>query len=582
MKIKQDPIYTENSECQDCYKCVRECPVKAIKIKDNKAHIISDLCILCGHCVEVCPIGAKKVRNDLAVAANILRNRGNNKVVVSLAPSYTSEFPDIPYNKIVAAIKMLGFDEVSETALGAEKVSNWVSDKIDATKSEKGEIFISSACPSIVRLIKKYIPAYGDSITKCYSPLLSHAKIIKKVWGENTKIIFIGPCISKKSEADMHPELIEAALTFEDLSLWLKKAGIELNNIETTEKDRFEPFKAGNASLYPVDGGMIDTLKTSHEKTMFVSVSGVNNVKNALTGLENYSGNKNIFLELMACEGGCINGPKASSRNATIIKRNAVMNNTQTDNFDYNKIKDIAIENETEIRPIVEKEYSYSEIQEALKSIGKFDKLDELNCGGCGYNSCRDFAAALINGKAEKTMCLSYLRKIAQKKANALIKTMPAGVVIVNNHMKIIESNRRFAELLGSDIVLVFNASPGMEGASLDKILPQHKKLFKLVLETGADILNKDLRYQNKVLQVSIFSVEKNQIVGAVFQDVTKPVVQKERVVNKAKQVIDKSLSTVQQIAYLLGENAAETEILLKSIIESFNPDEISEGDKEN
>ncbi len=582
MRMSQEPVFTENSECQDCYKCVRECPVKAIKIRNNSAHIISDLCILCGHCVEICPIGAKKVRNDLAVASNALKNKGTDKAVVSLAPSYAAEFQDIPYRKLISAIKKLGFDAVSETAIGAEKVSGWISENINQTSCERGQIFISSACPSIVRLVKKYIPVYGDSITKCYSPLLTHAKIIKKIWGENTKIIFIGPCIAKKSESDMYPDLVEAALTFEDLLSWFKKAGIDINTVESTENDKFEPFKAGNASLYPVDGGMIKTIDASHEKTMFVSVSGVNNVRNALTGLENYNGHKNIFLELLACEGGCINGPKASTRKSTILKRNAVINSSQTDNFDFEVIKNIEIDNSLDIKPVFEAEHSHSEIRQALRSIGKLDKLDELNCGGCGYDSCRDFAAALINGKAEKAMCLSYIRKIAQKKANALIKTMPSGVVIVDNQMKIIESNRRFAELLGSDIVLVFNASPGMEGASIEKILPQHQKLFKLVLETGEDILNKDVRYQNKVLQVSIFSVEKNQIVGAVFQDVTKPVVQKERVVNKAKQVIDKSLSTVQQIAYLLGENAAETEILLKSIIESFNPDEISEGDKEN
>ncbi|WP_302568591.1 [Fe-Fe] hydrogenase large subunit C-terminal domain-containing protein, partial [Culturomica massiliensis] len=214
--MTQRPIYTEPDNCQDCYKCIRECPVKAIRIENNKAYIIADRCIYCGHCTQICPTGAKKIRNGVPVVKAILQQ--HKKVILSLAPSYVSEFSDIPTPVLIHAIKQLGFSDVSETALGAELVSDTVNRYL--LESPPG-IYISSACPVVVEYIRKYAPEILPSLTPVLSPLLAHARLLKSKYGEDTKVIFAGPCIGKKIEADNHKELVQIAITFKDLRQWL-------------------------------------------------------------------------------------------------------------------------------------------------------------------------------------------------------------------------------------------------------------------------------------------------------------------------------------------------------------------------
>ena len=230
-------------------------------------------------------------------------------------------------------------------------------------------------------------------------------------------------------------------------------------------------------------------------------------------------------------------------------------------------------ENIQEVYPKVSYEknkFDELDIKKALQEVGKYSKEDELNCSGCGYNSCRDFALALLEGKAEREMCVTHMRKLAQKKANALLRAIPSGVVIVNDQLKIVECNRKFSHLLGEVEESIYDAKPGMEGARLDKILPFHH-YFQAVLETGEDILEKDIRFNKRVLHGSIFTIEKHRIVGGVFQDITTPAMQKEQIIDKTRNVIEKNLETVQKIAYLLGENASETQVVLDSIVNSFS-----------
>jgi hypothetical protein len=215
------------------------------------------------------------------------------------------------------------------------------------------------------------------------------------------------------------------------------------------------------------------------------------------------------------------------------------------------------------------------QIREALRNVGKLSAEDELNCGGCGYDSCREFGAALLNGKAERAMCVTYMRQLASKKANALLQKMPSAVVIVNEAMRIVEFNGAFANLFAPE------KTAEMEGMALGEVMP-FANLFHSVLKTGEDILDRDLRFQKIILNATIFSIEKHCLVGAILQDITKPAVRKEQVIRKAREVIQKQLATTQQIAYLLGENAAEAEITLNSIIESFSPPKPEEPKESN
>jgi iron only hydrogenase large subunit-like protein len=310
-------IYTKERECQDCHKCIRECPVKAIRVEDGYARVVPELCIMCGNCVLVCPSNAKRVRDDLPSAKALLAS--GRKVIASLAPSFVAQFPGVRPAQLIHALKKLGFFAVSETALGAQQVSASVHLLM---QSEPQRIWISSACPVVVDFIGKYHPECQPNIFEVLSPLLTHCKMLRARYGDDIATVFIGPCIAKKMEAEQHPELLDAVLTFEDLDGWLSEENIHLAKIAETESDRFQPEDAEEGALYPIDGGTVPMIAGSHEinSSQYMSFSGISNVEQALKGLSEWKPEHNIFFELTACAGSCVNGPKAA-RNTSVARR---------------------------------------------------------------------------------------------------------------------------------------------------------------------------------------------------------------------------------------------------------------------
>ena len=564
------PIYTEKNECQDCCRCVRSCPVKAIKIENGSANIIPELCIACGKCTKVCPFNAKRVRTDVGRVKQLLKDGG--RVLVSLAPSYRTEFAGVPPENLVAALKRLGFTGVSETALGAQEVSSAMAELLQQEPDRK--IFISSACPVVVELLNKYHPEQAAWIADACSPAQAHARLLQKIYGDDTKVVFIGPCIGKKLEADQHPELLSQAISFNNLREWLLSEGLDLTQIQPTPEDHFVPAAAREGSLYPVDGGMIAGIKGNCPAIDmdFMALSGIGNIVNALEGLQEAELSRPLFLELLACEGGCVNGPVGHHEQSTFLKRREIISNVAYDPVELPRPRQVDTGLPRQGPPVQAKVFSTQEINEALRSIGKYSFEDELNCSGCGYNSCRDFAVALLEKKAEPSMCVSYMRKLANKTANALIQTMPSGVMIVREDMRVVECNIRMAELLGEEAQEAFAAAPGLEGANATKLVPFLVKYFRQVLETGQDITYRELENDGSVYNVTIFTIEPHRIVGCVMRDITEPAVQKEQVIRKAQEVIHKQMETVQKIAYLLGENAAQSQVSLNDIIESYRP----------
>nr|WP_321468091.1 [Fe-Fe] hydrogenase large subunit C-terminal domain-containing protein [uncultured Desulfobulbus sp.] len=566
---RRRPIYTEKHECQDCYKCVRECPVKAIQVQDAYATIVSEMCIYCGACVSICPNAAKHVRNDLPRARQLIKLPA--KVFVSLAPSWVTEFANVSAAQMVAALKRLGFDGVSETALGAQQVSAHVAKTLE---EEPGRILLSSACPTVVAYIQKHKPQLVDAITGLLSPLLAHCRMLRSSLEENISIVFIGPCIAKKVEADEHPDLLDLALTFEDLRIWLGTERIDPGSLVPAEMDRFEPESAEEGVLYPVDGGMIAGIRAhcSVDDGAFMSFSGLEAVENALDGLEEMQ-TQGLFLELLACEGGCINGPKVTRQGNTVIKRHRVLSSAHFPQ--HTQVPRLpVIDIHRPIKPLPPSQEPPNEVQvsEVLRSIGKRSIEDELNCGGCGYDSCREFGKALLAKRAERSMCVSWMRQLAFKKANVLIHKMPSAVVIVDSDLHILECNQAFMTIVSQQYPA--ETTGELEGLSLEMLLPFHH-LFANVLKNDMDILDRDIRFLDTTLHLSIFTIDSHSVVGAILQDITRPSVQKEQVIRRAREVIQKNLATVQKIAYLLGENAAESEVTLNSIIESFSPTKI-------
>ncbi len=561
-------IYTEKNNCQDCYKCIRYCPVKAIKIEEHSASIISNLCIYCGKCVQVCPANAKKVRNDLNAAKHFITT--NHQVIISLAPSYKSEFFDYTTPQLLDGLHRLGFSAVSETALGAELVSKASKDWLD----EQGNgVYYSSCCPTIVKLIQKYYPDQANKLAPVDSPMQTHAKLLKTIYGVNAKVIFAGPCIAKKQECEEYPGGVDLAITFAELREWLKSDGLTPDFLSTQNDYSFVPHSANNGSIYPVEGGMIATMKNHVTITdiSLMSFSGLQNVKAVLEQLPNHYDGK-LFIELMACEGGCVNGPGSTANKSLAEKR--IVTLTQKPLIDIEKLPSYESElnlsaNYLTAKPATQCIHSAKEIQDALRIVGKISDKDELNCGGCGYESCRKFAEAMLEGKAERTMCVSYMRKVAHNKASVLLQKMPYGVIMVDDKLKVIESNQNFAQMLGTEALELYSIKPGMEGANLKKLTPLYK-FFANSLEKGIEEFNKDVRMNNELYHLSIFSIHQFKIVCGIIHKLDQQHFSKEVLLERLQKVISENLSTAQKAAFLLGENASRTETMLHNIIDSY------------
>ena len=575
MSNRDFPLYTVKTDCQDCYKCVRRCPVKAIKIEDSSAMIVTDLCIACGICYKVCPAKAKQMRNDLPRAKFLVKS--GKEIYISLAPSWVTEFPEYSAEQLIAAIRRLGIRGVSETALGAEEVSAETARILD--KADSG-LFISTACPTVVEYVEKYLPELTPNLVGVSSPLLAHCRLLKEEYGAGIETIFVGPCIAKKLEADRHPELLSLSLSFADLRQWLKDEDIDPASLKPGVFDVFVPRRAKEGAAYPIEGGMIETLKPypSAKKAYLMQLTGIYNIERELENLRNTAFKQPVFIEALACPGGCINGPCTTDRQSGLDKRMEVLRNTE---FDDNAGKrtpahDIRLNYASDT--VAEPEFSESDIKKVLAKIGKYTQEDELNCGGCGYDTCRNFARALLDGKAEPEMCVSHMKQQAQRKANALIRCIPSPIVIADAKLNIMEYNDEFRDAFWNeeehaDIYDYEN----LRGANLRDFI-NFTNLFSASLDLEQDIRREHIRQDDRVFDVVVFNIDKKQSVGGIIEDVTNVEMHKEQIAAKAKEVIHKNLATVQQIACTLGEHMAETEVLLRSIAKDYSSEQEPSG----
>lgn len=554
-----DPVFTIENECQDCYKCVRHCHCKAIRIVNGKASVIPENCVACGECVKVCPAHAKKIRTDLARLKQLLNSK--QKLHASVAPSFAAYFPGVRIEQISSALRKLGFDGVSETALGAQIVSAQTAEFLKKTDLS---VAISSACPACVDYIRKYHPDYTANIVPLSSPVLAHARMLKDQFGEDCQVVFFGPCAAKKNEADRHSDLLALAVTFSTLAEFLDAQDIDLSGepdapltVASAEEGRF----------YAVEGGMNDTLRGDDRNTRYLSVSGLANLDRMLSGYAGGDSTHRIFIEALACPGGCINGPVINHKSAGL---SAILATDRISSLGNSLERPLGTPVQLHPAPAPQKQLlpDEGEIAMALRRVGKFTREDELNCGACGYNTCREFARALLENKAEEAMCHTYLRKNFERTSNALIRFIPAAVVIVDEKLNITECNRNFALL--SNMTDVFDALGNLNTIAIETALPDFADLFASVIDNGGEIAKNNQKYRNRIVNISVFTISHGKSCGAVIHDVTKSELQREMVAEKAREVIRKNVLTVQQVARLFGEHVADTEILLNEIAGAY------------
>ncbi|MDR2444072.1 MAG: 4Fe-4S binding protein [Deltaproteobacteria bacterium] len=574
------PVYTLLSACQDCYKCLRYCYVKAINVHDGRAEIVKNRCLNCGQCVPYCPRNAKKFRDDLSVVTRLIESQ--EMVAVSLAPSWRGA---TGYNRarIIAALKALGVGIVGETALGAESVSRGTTEILN--KAGSG-LFISSCCPVAVDYIRLYKPNFTKCLIPLASPALTHAKFLKDLYGHELKVVFVGPCVAKKSEADRYPDILSAALTFGELKRWLRDYQFEADVLPIDEEATFSPERSFEGALYALSGGMIEGLKKAglNDDVQTVTLTSLDQLGRALDSLTGAELRHTLFVEAMACQAGCVTGPAISSDRSVVLAMSDLLRHVRhRPSIDY--------EAPWTLYPVtyfasgaIPTPHPPDELQATLAKLGKYHPEDELNCSGCGYAGCRELAAAILDGAAEPQMCVSNMRRLATRKAAALVKAMPSAIVMVDRQMDILEVNESFLRMFLEPSDHNINLRPEeLVGTPVTDWI-EFGGLIRKVLMTGEDIHKEHRLYKGKLYNIYIFSVEKYQIAGATVTDMTSLKAARASLAKKVREVIDRNISTVQEIACLLGEHMVETESILTAVAGDFEDDEEAQelNDKNN
>lgn len=550
MDQQKNSITIADHHCAGCYRCVRSCSVKAIEIKDDRARIAQDECTRCGSCLMACPHEMITMRDEVDTVRRMIKL--SDRVVVSLASTWVTEFPGIAPHRMVEALRLLGFTGVSETLLGRQKYDQATLEQLQRNP----RLGISTTCPVAVRLIQRHYPQHADKLLPIAHPTTLHARMIRHWAGQDTKVVSITPCVAAKNNSDEISE-IDAVITFGELRRWMWEDGVEFDFIPGNESYKFEPAEACYVPHSMLDG---------HADVL--SYDSLEQVRHLLEGIDSgFSTRQPILLELLGCSGGCTEGVGTTHERSTIEKQityNNYYSSKRSCNQQY-RLPYIPTVATYDALPAPERQIAESQIIDALAAIGKFTATDLNNCNGCGYDSCRTFARALSVGKVEAEMCLSYSRNLAQKKFTALLDRMPSGVMLADKDLRIVEANRNMARTLGPDAELIFEASPGMAGADLHKLLPFHSTLQR-VIDSGEDIIEEDVQSKGQLLKVSIFSVETHRLICVVVSNLLLSEIRGDEVINRTRQVIRENLETVQKIAYLLGENASRTEAILNSI----------------
>ena len=549
----------KKSNCKNCYKCIRHCPVKSIRFSGNQANIVGNECILCGQCFVVCPQNAKEIADETERVKVIIDSGA--PVIASVAPSFIANYDGVGFEELKAALKKLGFADAEETAVGATIVKREYERLLN---EDNRNILISSCCHSVNLLIQKYYPSCLPYLADVLSPMQAHCKDIKQRY-PNAKTVFIGPCVAKKDEADYYTGITDAVLTYEELTEWFEAAGI-------VPEKKLDKSDESLARFFPTTGGILKTMqKNMRPDYTYLAVDGVENCMAALHDIE--EGNiEHCFIEMSACAGSCIGGPVMEKYHRMPVRDYyAVAHYAGKKDFDVAQPDPFTLRKEMEYIGRKLPYPSESEIREALHRMGKLRPEDELNCGSCGYNTCREKAVAIIQGKAEVSMCLPFLKERAENFSDNIINNTPNGIVVLNDKYEVQQINRaalklmnipRESDVMGEPIIRILDPKPFMD-----------------VQRTGRTVRDEKVylaEYDKYIEQTIVLDKEYKALI-CIMRDVSDEEQQKQRkeelsrqTVETADKVVDKQMRIVQEIASLLGETAAETKIALTKLKESM------------
>ncbi len=550
IELKQD-------NCKDCYKCIRNCPVKAISFERNAAHIIENDCILCGRCYVTCPQNAKKIRSDVMTVKEAIK--AGRRVVASVAPSFMAGFDVGGIEDMEKALKALGFSAAEETAVGAMFVSLAYE---DIMRSGKQKVVISSCCPSINQLIQKYYPDLTKNLAPIKTPMQAHCAAIREKDPE-AYTVFIGPCIAKKLEAD-GSNLVDACLTFDELGRWF-------DGEKVVFESTIEGGEGKRSRLYPTAGGI---LRTMHKIKGYERMA-IDGVENCIAALEEMRAGRidNVFIEMSACEGSCIAGPIIREHRQRRLS-GAIRVNHYAGNAAFPGSAPSALESSYPPSPVRRMKPGGEAVRQVLNRMGKTTPDKELNCGCCGYPTCRDKAEAVCQGRAEIDMCFAFLKEKAESFSDKIIANTPNAIIVMNEDL--------IVEAINSAAVRLFHLR------NKDDIL--HAPVVRLldptdylnVITSGKNGLSKNHYIAEYALYVdeTILYDKQYRILISIMRDITNQEKVREqeadlrrKTIEVTDKVIEKQMRVVQEIASLLGETTAETRIALTKLKEAVESD---------
>lgn len=550
--------------CKNCYACIRVCPVNAIEIKNEQARIIEERCIVCNACYLACPQKNRLSTSEVPIVKHYIKNK--EIVVASIAPSFAAVFGENSH-KIPSVLRKLGFSYIEETLVAAQPI---IDEYFKYINKDDNKNYITTLCPSIINLVEKHYPDLIDNLIPIISAVACHGRCIKQKYGENVKVVFIGPCLGKKDEARFE-DSVDAVITLQELEKWIKEENINFENFEESSFDAISHYKR----VYPFVSANTDYFFDSTKNKEVVPVDGVTDCIDTIKAILNKKVS-NVVFDMNFCESGCIKGSGIADDGTSSYERRTNIENYSDkckklygDKIEssYEEIlQKINLKRTFESKYIPLKEPSEAELKEILKSMGKFAKMDEINCKACGYKTCRDKAKAVFNGYADTSMCLPYMRQKAENKANVIISATPNLIGIVDKDLCVVEFNPA-----AQNFFQVSNDKA--KGIPVIMYLDEDK--FQQARDTRKNLIRDkiELPDYNGVLDQSIIWLEENQIYIWIADNITneenkEKELQKMKIdsINMAQEVINKQMMVAQEIASLLGETTAQTKVTLTKL----------------
>ena len=555
----------KKANCKNCYKCVRNCPVKAIRIVDQQAQIVEEDCILCGLCTVVCPQNAKEDISCLGEVRKLLLQ--GREVVAAVAPSFTAYFNGCDWELFSGAMKQLGFSKVFETAEGAYLVKREY-ERLLRDESREGPV-ISTCCSSINQYVQKYMPEAIPFMAPVVTPLRAITRVIREQC-PGAAIVFLSPCISKKTETTALgcADGPDYDLTFDDLEDWMKESGIVLHRSLTNASAKL-------SRMFPVTGGILRTMERQ-PGWRYLAVDGMEDCMETLRAAVDGKLTR-CFIEMSACAGACVGGPaflkreKVKAASIAAVQA-AALDGTETD---FEDVEPIPMESTLRKASVFRPDPSEEQLAGILKRMGKNSPSDELNCGICGYPTCREKAKAVFLGRADITMCLPYMKEKAESYSDKIVDVSPNAIISVGRDLRVKQINQAACEIFHirkrEDII----------GYPVSRIMDEFD-FVRMLSGDGRQIQNYTyLSDYNVYLEQVFICDEDKEIVTCIMKNVTQSRQKRNqirqvklRTASMADEIVEKQMRIAHEIASLLGETVAETKVAVNDLKNTILMDE--------